>query len=62
MSKSKKTPNQKSSVFVKPLVELARLPANTAVYVADGDFNRYASNALKADLNIFPILFSNVVF
>ncbi|HKJ64875.1 MAG TPA: hypothetical protein VJ969_05710, partial [Desulfopila sp.] len=34
---------------------LARLPADTAAHIADGDFGRYASAALEADLNIFPL-------
>jgi hypothetical protein len=34
---------------------LARLPAETEVHVADGDFGRYASDAPEADLNIFPM-------
>lgn len=50
-----KKEKQKADTFLKRLVELARLPADTAVYVADGDFGRFASSAPKADLNIFPL-------
>lgn len=46
---------QKADTFLKRLVELARLPADTAVYIADGEFGRFASSAPKADLNIFPL-------
>ena len=41
--------------FLKRLADLARLPARTEVHVADGDFNRYASSAPEADLNVFPL-------
>ena len=41
--------------FLARLVDLARLPADTAAHVADGDFGRYASSAPEADLNIFPL-------
>ncbi len=41
--------------FLRRFVDLARLPARTAAYVADGDFGRYASRAPRADLNIFPL-------
>jgi len=46
---------EKARKFLARLVDLARLPANTAAHVADGDFGRFASNAPKADLNIFPL-------
>ncbi len=45
----------KADKFLKRLLEAARLPANTEVHVADGDYGRYASSAPKADLNIFPL-------
>lgn len=45
----------KAEKFLAHLVDLARLPGNTAAYVADGDFGRYASSAPEADLNIFPL-------
>ena len=45
----------KAQVFLTRLADLARLPADTAVRVADGDFGRYASDAPEADLNIFPL-------
>jgi len=41
--------------FLTRLIDVARLPAATAVHLADGDFGRYASNAPAADLNIFPL-------
>jgi len=41
--------------FLRRLADLARLPAKTEVHVADGDFNRYASSAPEADLNVFPL-------
>lgn len=41
--------------FLQRLVDLARLPAETAVHLADGDFGRYASAAPEADLNVFPL-------
>jgi amino acid transporter len=46
---------ERAEQFLGRLVALARLPANTSAYVADGDFGRYASNAPAADLNIFPL-------
>ena len=45
----------KAEKFLARLVDLARLPANTAAHIADGDFGRYASSAPEADLNIFPL-------
>lgn len=49
------TEKQKAEMFLTRLVELARLPADTAAHVADGDFGRYASSAPEADLNVFPL-------
>ncbi|MGB3222925.1 MAG: amino acid permease [Desulforhopalus sp.] len=46
---------QKAEKFLARLVGLARLPAQTAAHVADGDFGRYASSAPEADLNVFPL-------
>jgi amino acid transporter len=46
---------QKAEKFLTRLVGLARLPAQTAAHVADGDFGRYASSAPEADLNVFPL-------
>lgn len=46
---------EKAQKFLNRLVDLARLPANTAPHLADGDFGRYASSAPQADLNIFPL-------
>ncbi len=46
---------EKAGKFLNRLVNLARLPAGTAAYVADGDYGRYASKAPEADLNIFPL-------
>lgn len=46
---------EKAEKFLKRLVNFARLPANTAAHLADDDFERYASNAPEADLNIFPL-------
>ncbi len=51
----KETQKKKAKKFLKRLVDLARLPANTAVHIADGDFGRFASKAPAADLNIFPL-------
>lgn len=45
----------KAMQFLDRLVDLARLPAETAALVADGDFGRYASEAPVADLNVFPL-------
>ncbi len=50
-----KEDKEKAEKFLKRLVDFARLPANTAAHLADDDFERYASNALEADLNIFPL-------
>ncbi|SDZ77902.1 amino acid permease [Microbulbifer marinus] len=49
------TDKGKAKRFLARLVDLARLPADTAAHVADGDFGRFASNAPKADLNVFPL-------
>lgn len=46
---------EKAQRFLSRLIDLARLPANTAVHVADGDFGRFASSAPQADLNVFPL-------
>jgi solute carrier family 12 (sodium/potassium/chloride transporter), member 2 len=46
----------KAKRFLNRLVDLSRLPAETAVHVADGDFGRFAGKAPQADLNIFPLL------
>lgn len=46
---------ERAERFLTRLVDLARLPADTSAYVADGDFGRYASNAPDADLNVFPL-------
>ena len=45
----------KAKKFLNRLVDLARLPAETAAHVADGDLGRYASSAPEADLNVFPL-------
>ena len=50
-----KEDKEKAKKFLSRLVELARLPADTAAHIADGDFGRYASAAPEADLNIFPL-------
>jgi hypothetical protein len=50
-----KKEKDKALKFLDRLVNLARLPADTAAHVADNDFERYASNAPEADLNIFPL-------
>ena len=52
----KETDKERARRFLTRLVDLARLPAETAAYVADGDFGRFASNAPQADLNVFPLL------
>ncbi|MFZ0243378.1 MAG: amino acid permease [Desulfobacterales bacterium] len=52
---AKEAEKEKAKVFLMRLVDLARLPADTAAHVADGDFGRYASSAPEADLNIFPL-------
>lgn len=51
----KKSEKKKAEKFLKRLVNLARLPGETGAYVVDGDFGRYASNAPKGDLNVFPL-------
>ncbi len=50
----KRSHKARAEQFLTRLIELARLPAETAAYVADGDFGRYASRAPRADLNVFP--------
>ena len=50
-----KEDRKKAETFLVRLVELARLPGNTKVLVAEGDFNRYSPEAPQADLNIFPL-------
>ncbi len=52
----KKAYKENAKKFLTRLVDLARLPADTEAHLADGDFGRYASNAPRADLNIFPLL------
>lgn len=51
----KEEEREKARRFLAHLVDLARLPADTAALVADGDFGRYASDAPEADLNVFPL-------
>ncbi len=51
----KEADKEKATTFLARLVDLARLPADTAAHVADGDFGRYASSAPEADLNVFPL-------
>ncbi|HCY83529.1 MAG TPA: Na-K-Cl cotransporter [Desulfobacteraceae bacterium] len=46
---------ERAGKFLDRLVDLARLPSQTAVHVADGDFGRFASKAPRADLNVFPL-------
>lgn len=46
---------KKAEKFLERLVELARLPAETAAFIADKGFNRYSSSGPEADLNIFPL-------
>jgi hypothetical protein len=41
--------------FLRRLVDLARLPADTASHVTDEGFDRFASSAPRADLNVFPL-------
>ena len=52
----KEADKEKAEKFLGRLKDLARLPAETAAHIVDGDFGRYASNAPKADLNIFPLM------
>jgi len=51
----KKKDMQTAGKFLERLVELARLPAETGVFLADEDYNRYSSSGPEADLNIFPL-------
>lgn len=51
----KEADKEQAKQFLARLIDLARLPASTAVHIADGDFGRYASNAPEGDLNIFPL-------
>ena len=46
---------EKARTFLGRLVDAARLPARTKVYVADEDLGRFSSKAPQADLNIFPL-------
>ncbi|HEV2122517.1 MAG TPA: amino acid permease, partial [Chloroflexota bacterium] len=43
---------ERAEQFLNRLVDLARLPARTRVYVAQGDFRRYTPEAPQADLNL----------
>ncbi len=52
----KESDKEKAKKFLERLVDLARLPANTAAHIVDGDFGRYSSAAPEADLNIFPLM------
>lgn len=52
---NKEADKPKARKFLDHLADLARLPADTAAHVADGDFGRFASNAPEADLNVFPL-------
>jgi amino acid transporter len=45
----------KAKEFLSRLSEAARLPGNTKVLVADGDFGRFSSKAPRADINFFPL-------
>lgn len=45
----------KAEQFLERLSELARLPGERKVLLAEGDFDRYSSEAPQADLNIFPL-------
>ena len=51
----KEADKDKATTFLARLTDLARLPADTAAHVADGNFGRYASSAPEADLNVFPL-------
>lgn len=46
---------ERAEQFLKRLCELARLPGEAMVLVADGEFSRYCSESPQADLNIFPL-------
>lgn len=50
-----KNHKEKAKQFLERLSEAARLPVETKVLVADGDFGRFSSQAPRADLNIFPL-------
>jgi amino acid transporter len=50
-----KSCSEKAKEFLGRLSEAARLPGNTTVMVADGDFGRFSSKAPRADINIFPL-------
>lgn len=41
--------------FLSRLVELARLPKDTRIHVANGEFRTYLSQAPQADLNVFGL-------
>jgi amino acid transporter len=45
----------KAKKFLGRLSDSARLPGNTKVLVADGDFGRFSSKAPRADINFFPL-------
>ena len=51
----KEADKDKATTFLARLTDLARLPADTAAHIADGNFGRYASSAPEADLNVFPL-------
>ena len=55
VEKKSKANEEKAKKFLARLVNLARLPGQTEVHVATGDFGRYAETAPEADLNIFPL-------
>jgi hypothetical protein len=50
-----KKSEDKAKKFLGHLSEAARLPGNTRVLVADGDFGRFSSKAPRADINFFPL-------
>jgi solute carrier family 12 (sodium/potassium/chloride transporter), member 2 len=50
-----KKSEEKAKKFLGQLSEAARLPGNTKVLVADGDFGRFSSKAPRADINFFPL-------
>lgn len=50
-----KNEKKKAEQFLSRLIELARLPAKTEVYVVGEDFDALAEKAPKADLNIFSL-------
>ena len=45
----------RASKFLRRLIDLARLPADSAAHISDGEFGRFASSAPRADLNVFPL-------